>query len=86
MAIQHRLMYGLNLSPIRAHFQKTPRNLYGEEFMISTSRDGWAAVRIGLLALAKWHVEGRSPVFIPVQRAGNYGMYIGACADEQQHA
>lgn len=72
MTTQHMLMYGLSLSPIRAHFQKTP-------VILAT----WLAIRrIGVFFLQSDFIS--LPILIPVEDARRKVVDVCACADEQQ--
>ena len=72
MTTQHMLMYGLSLSPIRAHFQKTPVIL---AMWLADSR-----IIVSFLALEFISL----PILIPVEDAWRKVVDVCACADEQE--
>ena len=74
MKTQHKLMYGLSLSPIRAHFQKMPMNL--PTLRVSSCFAPWQTTILRDTAVL--------PVLIPIEYRREHLVDVGGRADQEK--
>lgn len=71
MNMQHRLIYGDNLSPILAHFQKMPQILHS---VLDYSR----------LEMKTIALRSNSPILVAIENGREYRVYVCRGADEEE--